>query len=40
MGESTVYGTDEIRPKAEKRPETGCTAPGCCSSNPAEGGIR
>ena len=34
-GESTVYGTDEIRPKTEKRPETGCGAPGCCSSTPA-----
>jgi len=34
-GESTVYGTDEIRPKAEKLAETGCGAPGCCSSTTA-----
>ena len=34
-GQSTVYGTDEIRPKAQKRSETGCGAPGCCSSNTA-----
>jgi len=34
-GQSTVYGTDEIRPKAEKRAETACCAPSCCSSNPA-----
>jgi catechol 2,3-dioxygenase-like lactoylglutathione lyase family enzyme len=31
-GQSTVYGTDRIRPKAEQRPETGCGAPSCCSS--------
>jgi catechol 2,3-dioxygenase-like lactoylglutathione lyase family enzyme len=35
-GESTAYGTDEIRPKAERRAETARGAPGCCSSNPAE----
>jgi catechol 2,3-dioxygenase-like lactoylglutathione lyase family enzyme len=33
-GESTVYGTDEIRPKAEKEAGTGCCSPSCCSSNP------
>jgi hypothetical protein len=33
-GESTVYGTDEIRPKAEKEARTGCCSPSCCSSNP------
>jgi catechol 2,3-dioxygenase-like lactoylglutathione lyase family enzyme len=30
--ESTVYGTDEIRPKAEKEAGTGCCSPSCCSS--------
>jgi catechol 2,3-dioxygenase-like lactoylglutathione lyase family enzyme len=34
-GQSTVYGTDEIRPKAQKQPETGCGRPGCCSSTTA-----
>ena len=34
-GESTVYGTDEIRPKAEKEASAACCAPSCCSSNPA-----
>jgi len=34
-GESTVYGTDEIRPKAEKEAQTGCCAPSCCSSTSA-----
>jgi catechol 2,3-dioxygenase-like lactoylglutathione lyase family enzyme len=35
-GESTVYGTDEIRPKkAEKPAQAACCAPSCCSSNPA-----
>jgi catechol-2,3-dioxygenase len=33
-GESTVYGTDEIRPKAKKEAGTGCCSPSCCSSNP------
>jgi len=33
-GESTVYGTDEIRPKAEKDAKASCCAPSCCSSNP------
>jgi catechol 2,3-dioxygenase-like lactoylglutathione lyase family enzyme len=32
-GESTVYGTDEIRPKAEQEVEAACCAPSCCSSN-------
>ena len=31
-GQSTIYGTDEIRPKTEKQPEAGCGAPGCCST--------
>jgi len=31
-GESTVYGTDEIRPVQEKRQtEASCCAPSCCS---------
>ena len=34
-GQSTVYGTDEIRPKAEKPAEAACCAPSCCTSNPA-----
>ena len=34
-GESTAYGTDEIRPKAEKEAKTGCCAPSCCASSPA-----
>ena len=35
-GESTVYGTDEVRPKAEKLAEAAaCCAPSCCSSDPA-----
>jgi len=34
-GESTVYGTDEIRAQAQKRVEATCCAPSCCSSNPA-----
>ena len=34
-GPSTVYGTDEIRPKAEKQAAAACCAPSCCSSNPA-----
>jgi catechol 2,3-dioxygenase-like lactoylglutathione lyase family enzyme len=34
-GESTIYGTDEIRPKAEKQAQAACCAPSCCSSNPA-----
>ena len=34
-GESTVYGKDEIRPKAEKQAKAGGGAPGCCSSSTA-----
>jgi catechol 2,3-dioxygenase-like lactoylglutathione lyase family enzyme len=30
-GESTVYGTDEIRPKAQKEANAACCAPGRCS---------
>jgi catechol 2,3-dioxygenase-like lactoylglutathione lyase family enzyme len=29
-GESTVYGTDEIRPKSAKHTEAGCCVPTCC----------
>ena len=32
IGESTVYGTDEIRPKVEKLAEAACCSPSCCSS--------
>ena len=34
-GESTVYGTDEIRPKAQQEAKAACCAPGHCSSSPA-----
>ena len=34
-GESTVYGTDEIRAKSQKAAEAACCAPSCCSSSPA-----
>lgn len=34
-GESTVYGTHEIRPKSAKTAEAACCVPGCCASNPA-----
>ena len=34
-GQSTVYGTDEIQPKAETQAEAACGVPGCCSSTPA-----
>ena len=30
-GASTVYGTDETRPKAVKQAESACCAPSCCS---------
>lgn len=30
-GESTVYGTDVVRPKTEKPSESVCCAPDCCS---------
>ncbi|TLZ07623.1 MAG: glyoxalase/bleomycin resistance/dioxygenase family protein [Gammaproteobacteria bacterium] len=33
-GQSTVYGTDEIRPKSAKLSEAPCCAPTCCSSPP------
>jgi len=36
MGESTVYGTDEIRSVQEKRQaEAPCCAPSCCSTTAA-----
>jgi len=31
-GESTVYGTDQIRPKHQKTPAAACCAPSCCAS--------
>jgi catechol 2,3-dioxygenase-like lactoylglutathione lyase family enzyme len=34
-GESTVYGTDEIRPRTEQQAGADCCAPSCCSPNPA-----
>jgi catechol-2,3-dioxygenase len=34
-GESTAYGTDEIRRKAEKEPSVSCCAPNCCSPSAA-----
>jgi catechol 2,3-dioxygenase-like lactoylglutathione lyase family enzyme len=34
-GESTVYGTDEIRPKARKEAQASCCTPGRCSSSTA-----
>ena len=34
-GESTVYGTDEIRPKVQKGVEIACDPASCCSSSPA-----
>lgn len=34
-GESTVYGTEEIRTKAEKEARAACCAPTCCSPSPA-----
>ncbi len=33
-GESTVYGTDEIRPKEASEPQGACCAPSCCASSP------
>jgi len=30
-GESTVYGTDVVRAKAEKLAEAGCCTPSCCA---------
>jgi catechol 2,3-dioxygenase-like lactoylglutathione lyase family enzyme len=32
-GESTVYGTDEIRPIAQREANAACCAPGHCSSS-------
>jgi catechol 2,3-dioxygenase-like lactoylglutathione lyase family enzyme len=34
-GASTVYGTDDIRPKAEKQAAAACCAPGCCTPQSA-----
>lgn len=34
-GESSVYGTDEIRPQGESRTEGACGDSRCCSSSPA-----
>ena len=34
-GQSTEYGTDEIRPKAQKGTRTVCGSASCCSSSPA-----
>ncbi|HYK99955.1 MAG TPA: ArsI/CadI family heavy metal resistance metalloenzyme [Steroidobacteraceae bacterium] len=31
-GESTVYGTDEIRPKRDKEAAAACCAPACCAA--------
>ena len=31
-GASTVYGTEEIRPKAQKQAEAACCAPSCRAS--------
>ncbi|HTO43901.1 MAG TPA: ArsI/CadI family heavy metal resistance metalloenzyme [Burkholderiales bacterium] len=33
-GDSTLYGTDEIRPKAEKAAASACCAAGRCDSGP------
>jgi hypothetical protein len=32
-GESTEYGSDEIRPKSEKQAQAACCAPSCCPSD-------
>lgn len=34
-GESTVYGTDEIRPKAQQQVSASCCAPSCCAPRSA-----
>jgi catechol 2,3-dioxygenase-like lactoylglutathione lyase family enzyme len=34
-GESTEYGSDEIRTRAEKQAAPACCAPSCCSSSAA-----
>jgi hypothetical protein len=31
-GSSTVYGTDEIQPRAAQQAEAACCAPSCCST--------
>jgi catechol 2,3-dioxygenase-like lactoylglutathione lyase family enzyme len=36
-GESTVYGSDEIRPKREKEAATACCAPSCCAPQAVRG---
>jgi hypothetical protein len=33
-GESSVYGTDEIRLRAEREASAACCGPSCCSSSP------
>lgn len=33
-GESTVYGTDEIRPKAGRAAKAACCEPGSCGTSP------
>jgi hypothetical protein len=33
-GESSVYGTDQIRPRAKREASAACCAPSCCSSSP------
>jgi catechol 2,3-dioxygenase-like lactoylglutathione lyase family enzyme len=35
IGESTVYGTDEVKPAAEKAREAPCCAPTCCTPHAA-----
>jgi catechol 2,3-dioxygenase-like lactoylglutathione lyase family enzyme len=32
-GQSSVYGTDEIRPKSPKQAEGVCGSPGCCAAD-------
>lgn len=34
-GESTVYGTDQVRPLQEKKTEAACCAPTCCAPSAA-----
>jgi catechol 2,3-dioxygenase-like lactoylglutathione lyase family enzyme len=34
-GQSTVYGTDDIRPNAEKQVDSSCCAPSCCAPQSA-----
>jgi len=35
-GQSSVYGTDEIRPRSQQGAESTCGASGCCASSPAQ----